>query len=203
MDFHEIANMFPLLDDTELDALAEDIQVNGLQEPIWLYEGKILDGRNRYLACKLAGVEPCYQEYTRDEPVQFVISKNIQRRHMTPWQRAFVALEALPAYQEEAKKRMLAGVRPDPSKNFYQGRATDIVGRMFSTNTMYINAAARLKVSHPEYVEAAQTGEYTYADFIKLKHDERANLQQVRDELAPSEYTTVSEELSNDTHAFC
>ncbi len=105
MDFHEIANMFPLLDDTELDALAEDIQVNGLQEPIWLYEGKILDGRNRYLACELAGVEPCYQDYTGDEPVRFVVSKNIQRRHMTSWQRAFVALEALPAYQEEAKQR--------------------------------------------------------------------------------------------------
>jgi len=74
---------------------------------------------------------------------------------------------------------------------------------MFNTNTMYIHAAARLKVSYPEYMEAAIAGEFTYADFIKLKHDERATMQQVRDELASSEGATVLEELSNDTHAYC
>ncbi|MCD6295935.1 MAG: ParB N-terminal domain-containing protein, partial [Deltaproteobacteria bacterium] len=52
MEFHEIANMFPLMEGTEFDALVTDIKENGLLEPIWLYENKILDGRNRYRACQ-------------------------------------------------------------------------------------------------------------------------------------------------------
>ena len=47
---HPIANIFPRMSDTEFDELVEDIKKNGLQEHIWLYEGKILDGRNRYEA---------------------------------------------------------------------------------------------------------------------------------------------------------
>src|SRR2546430_11330971 len=130
MKFHPIADLFPLLDDDALQSLAADIQEHGLIEPVWTYEGQILDGRNRYRACKLAGVKPRYQEYEGDTPLQFVISKNIQRRDMTSWQRAFVALEALPVYQEEAKKRMLAGVKADPNQKFDEGMATDIVARI-------------------------------------------------------------------------
>lgn len=51
MDFHPIANLFPLMTGDEYLALVEDIRANGLLEPVVLYEGKILDGRNRYNAC--------------------------------------------------------------------------------------------------------------------------------------------------------
>ncbi|WP_410960069.1 ParB N-terminal domain-containing protein, partial [Salmonella sp. SAL4434] len=54
--FHEYANLFPLLADTELDTLVADIQRNGLREPIIRYQAKILDGRNRYRACERARV---------------------------------------------------------------------------------------------------------------------------------------------------
>ena len=56
-EFHPLADIFPMLDDNELKALAEDIKTKGLTEPITLYEGKVLDGRNRYRACDLAKVE--------------------------------------------------------------------------------------------------------------------------------------------------
>ena len=51
LEYHELANIFPLIQGVEFDELVKDIQWNGLQEPIILYEGKILDGRNRYNAC--------------------------------------------------------------------------------------------------------------------------------------------------------
>ena len=58
MDIHEFANIFPMLGDEELKELCADIEKNGLAEPITVYEGKILDGRNRWTACTRLGIEP-------------------------------------------------------------------------------------------------------------------------------------------------
>jgi len=45
VQFHELADVFPLLSEAELDSLTEDIRQHGLREPIVLYQGKVLDGR--------------------------------------------------------------------------------------------------------------------------------------------------------------
>lgn len=93
MEFHEAANIFPLLTGQEYTALRDDIQAtNGPIEPIILCDGKILDGRNRYTACLDLGIEPVYQEYKGTQsPLAFVISKNLHRRHLNETQRAVVA----------------------------------------------------------------------------------------------------------------
>jgi|688.fasta_scaffold03631_8 hypothetical protein len=90
LEFHEIANIFPMMDHDRLMELVEDIRQNGLLDPIELYDGKILDGRNRYKACLLAGVEPIGNEYTGEDPLKHVLSKNLHRRHMDESQRAMV-----------------------------------------------------------------------------------------------------------------
>ena len=87
-EFHDVANLFPMLDVDELKALATDIFENGQREPITLFEGKILDGRNRYVACLDAGVEPLLTEYNGRHPVDYVISLNLKRRHLDESQRA-------------------------------------------------------------------------------------------------------------------
>ena len=90
-DSHPIADIFPLLSETELKVLADDIKENGLQVPITLFDGHILDGRNRYQACLMANVKPTFVEYTGDNPVQYVVSTNLHRRHLNESQRAMVA----------------------------------------------------------------------------------------------------------------
>ncbi|MCW7076400.1 MAG: MT-A70 family methyltransferase [Candidatus Syntrophoarchaeum sp.] len=105
MEFHEIANMFPLMEGAEFDALVADIKKNGLLEPIWLYEDKILDGRNRYRACQLAGVEPQFVKYTKGDPLAFVISANLHRRHLNAYQRSKIVLKLKPLLKEKAKER--------------------------------------------------------------------------------------------------
>ena len=89
---HPAALIFPPLDDERLKALADDIAANGQRETIKIYEDKILDGRNRYAACVEAGVDPIIEHLTGDiDPIAYVVSLNLHRRHLNESQRAMVA----------------------------------------------------------------------------------------------------------------
>lgn len=93
--FHAIADIFPLMDGQPMADLITDIQQHGLREPIWLYEGQILDGRNRYRACLAAGVEPVFVDFNGDydQAYRFSISLNLHRRHLTDDQRKTFAAD--------------------------------------------------------------------------------------------------------------
>jgi ParB-like chromosome segregation protein Spo0J len=91
--FHPAANIFPLMDRRDYELLKADIVTNGLREEIVIYQGCILDGRNRYRACSEAGIEPTFQEYEGDDPGAFVLSMNLHRRHLSPSQRAMIAAD--------------------------------------------------------------------------------------------------------------
>jgi N6-adenosine-specific RNA methylase IME4 len=94
--FHAYADLFPLIEGAAFDALVGDVRAKGLVEKITLWrdtDGKtwLLDGRNRWRACRAAGVEPVCGFYRGDDPLGFVISKNLPRRHLSESQRAMVA----------------------------------------------------------------------------------------------------------------
>jgi 16S rRNA G966 N2-methylase RsmD len=106
-NWHHYASLFPAMDSDELDSLAENIKENGLQEPIKLFEGKVLDGRNRALACAKAGEEPTFVQWHRNgvSPLAFVIAENLERRHLSTSQRAGIAAMLLPELRKEARAR--------------------------------------------------------------------------------------------------
>ena len=92
---HELAKLFPPMESEQLRELAEDIKKNGLLELIILLDGKVLDGVHRQKACTMAGVEPRYVPWeelndsaTASGPLNFVMSRNLKRRHLTASQRA-------------------------------------------------------------------------------------------------------------------
>jgi len=92
-EFHDVANIFPMMQGEEFDALKADIAAHGLREAIWLHpDGRIIDGRNRYLACCELGMEPeCRTWDGAGSLVAFVVSLNLHRRHLTESQRAMIA----------------------------------------------------------------------------------------------------------------
>ncbi len=68
MEFHDVCSVFPMMSDEEYQSLLDDIRANGLREPIWTYQGKIIDGRNRYRACMELGIDPQYREVKKQPP---------------------------------------------------------------------------------------------------------------------------------------
>ena len=88
------ADIFPMIPADELAELAEDIQENGLNEPVIVAkvadEWMLIDGRNRREACRLAGITPTYRilEADAEKLKSLVWSWNGPRRHLTSSQKA-------------------------------------------------------------------------------------------------------------------
>lgn len=111
--FHPLANIFPLMEGDDLQKLADDISKHGLKEPIQIYDGKVIDGRNRYRACLLAGKElATFEEIDFEEiedAISHVVSLNLKRRHLDESQRGLAAAKARGLYEEAAKQRHAEG----------------------------------------------------------------------------------------------
>lgn len=111
---HPAALLFPLIGNGEYAALRDDIAENGLRDPVVLYEGDVLDGRNRLRACEDAKVEPRFTTYEGDDPFAYVISCNIHRRNLTQSQLTGIAVEAREPLMKEARERQGGGGRYEP-----------------------------------------------------------------------------------------
>jgi len=113
LPIHPYAELFPPLSSPEFDRLCGDIAVHGLQEDIVVHEGKILDGRHRYLACLARQVPPRFRDYAGEcgAPLSFVVTRNCCRRHLTDSQRALLAAKLKPLFEAEARQRQVAGLR--------------------------------------------------------------------------------------------
>lgn len=183
IEFHPIAEIFPFIEGEELFALVEDIKVHGVREAIWLYEGKVLDGRNRYIAAQKAGVtfETRTFEGTPLEAIAHVWSLNRTRRHMTPSQAAIAdakrnkMTDAYAPVREAAKARQ-AEAGGDRRSEKYQKplveqipqaipraepKTRDIRAKSAGTNAKYIDFADKLINERPELVADIESGKKT------------------------------------------
>lgn len=212
LEFHSIAGIFPVLGGDELEVLAADIHDHGLLEPLWLFEGKILDGRNRARACEIAGVNPVYREFhgTNLEALAFVWSMNRARRHLSSSQAAIAEVKRAQmeeAYvaeverlREEARGRQVEAGKsfgrgmpgkvsqsidePIPDKE--SGRIDATRAKAAGTNRQYLHEAERIFNEHPEHVEAIEKGEKT--------------ISQVTREIKKAEVTQRLASLPSDTY---
>jgi len=83
-EYHEICLWSPFIEDT-VNKVANRMKLSGFDrnQSVVLYEGKILDGRHRYLAAVKAGIDPIFSEFqgTREEAIEYVTMKQVERGH--------------------------------------------------------------------------------------------------------------------------
>lgn len=162
LEFHSFANLFPLIEGADFDDLVEDVRVRGVHDPIDLWQGKILDGRNRYRAAQAAGIEigPQNLRHYRPElygdPLDYVISKNLKRRHLDESQRALVAARL--ANMERGRPAENPANLPDletPAATVTQDRAA----QMLNVSPRLLRAAKAVQErAEPELARAVEQG---------------------------------------------
>lgn len=179
LEFHKYSNIFPMIEGEKLEELKRDIKENGLLQPIVLYENKILDGRNRYKACKELGVKPEFESYKGDKPLEFVISLNLKRRHLTADQRAVIAQEVMPMLEEEARKRhATSNANREKIPTSEKGRPSEHAGKMFDVNEKYVRDIKKLKdEGRDKEVEEIKTGKKRLVDIKKSDRREKVAKQ--------------------------
>jgi len=165
--FHDVAHIFPMMAAEEFAELVDDIRDHGLHEPIWLHEDQIIDGRNRYNACMEAGIEPEYRVWNgQGSLIQFVVSLNLKRRHLTSSQRAMIALDILPRLEAEARERQ--GIRTDllnfpeliPESSHTEHRESrEVAAEMTNTNPRYVSDAKRIIQEDTTLADRVRAGE--------------------------------------------
>lgn len=179
LEIHDAANIFPMMTDAELQALADDILAQGQLEPVQLYQGKVIDGRNRLRACELAGVHPRTVDVTKevDSPAAYVLSLNLHRRHLNESQRAMVGARAKHLFAEEARARMAEGGRkgaPGKGSANLRGlsgdhKAAHDAAALVSVGARSVeNAAKVLREAAPEVVRAVERGELAVSAAAKI-----------------------------------
>ena len=175
---HPIADIWPLMATEQIDDLANDIRANGQLVPIYLFEGKILDGRNRYEACCRAQITPTTTEYTGGDAFNFAFALNEKRRHLTSAQKAALGVRIQEYESQEAKKRQreAGGDRkseeaksvpeksPEPKTD--KGDARDKAAEKAGTNGRYVSQAKKVKEEAPEVFEQMERGEITMKDAV-------------------------------------
>jgi len=184
---HPFASIFPMMAPDEYGALREDIRAHGLREPIWLFEGQILDGRNRYRACQDVGVTPRADTYIGDDPIAFVISLNLQRRHLTPGQKADVALRAEDVIAAEARQRQRTGKGADGSggrgkkrnlvekipQGFSAPKTRDLTAKALGVNPHYVQDQKKLRAQAPALAERVAAGSLSVPAAMRQYREEQ------------------------------
>ena len=86
---HPLSAAFPGMTEADHAALTADIEQHGQRDPITLHDGMVLDGWHRHGSCLKLGIEPiCTTLPEGVDPVAFVKSRNLHRRHLTDSQRS-------------------------------------------------------------------------------------------------------------------
>jgi len=154
MEYHEIANIFPMMTNAEYEQLKADIVLNGQLDPVVLYEGKILDGRNRWKVCMDLGLVINYDQYQGDNPLSYVISKNLHRRHLNETQRAVIGARI-------ANMQMGDNQYKTGSANLQTHVSQPEAAKQLNVSPRMIATVKEIERKAPEFISRMERGEIT------------------------------------------
>ncbi|MGW2540713.1 plasmid replication/partition related protein [Kitasatospora sp. NPDC001574] len=160
-----------MLDDDELQALADDIKNLGQLHPIVVDEhNRVLDGRNRLKACEIAGVKPQFAAFQGSDPATYALSVNIRRRSLTKGQAAMVAAKAVSVSEDDPRSKSERSVRS------ISETAGVSIGRVGQANTVLRHA--------PDLVDAVIAGATGLDEAYKVARENKAYADSAEAQLA-------------------
>jgi len=175
---HPYGKLFTLPDEENLLQLSLDIRKNGLNNPIVLLDGKVLDGWCRYLVCDLACIEPEFGEYGGNDPLGYVVSQNLCRRHLDKSQRAAIAAEL---------SNLEKGQRADEMGKSQIGKFTHLkpttqpeAADLLKVSTSLVKHGKQILRDAPEKFEEVKRGDKTVHKALQeIKEDQKKPLSGV------------------------
>lgn len=187
-EIHSFAARFPLIEGDEFDELVANIKEHGLNQPIALTaDGRtIVDGRNRYRACVAVGMEPRFYQLPSDwseiRIIDWIVSQNVHRRHLTTSQRSMLAAHALEYFEKLAKERQrthgnTAPGRKNTSAGFSRSveRPRKSVGKKFKVGADSVQKAKKVIQVDPGLADRVQAGDISVdAAYQQVKDRPRA-----------------------------
>ena len=121
----------------------------------------------------MAGVEPEFKEWVgAGSPVEWVVSVNLIRRHLTSSQRAVIAHDLLPLLNPRRRsgngRRKLAKKLAKQDKPGSNGKASQIAAKITKTNANYVEVVKSIGQKAPELLEHVRSGSITVPDAKRL-----------------------------------
>ena len=216
---HPLACLFPPMTDEEFQVFKNNVHAHPeMNKEVWLYQGKILDGRHAYRARIELGLLIEFRTWNGEcgSPLDFVISRNLHRRHLTSSQRAAIAVSILPRLEEQAKERQTTqgnhgneggrgNGKPFPkdlgeSSSKHDGEAVAQAAKIFGTNREYVNQAKQLQTEYPDLLQEVIQGEKTIPEAInQAKKVRRKKVRDADRRAEREEKRRASEEAKNRT----
>ncbi len=183
-DFHALV---PPLMEEESRQLEENLLRDGCREPlvIWLEEGLLLDGHNRYSLCSKYGID--YEVVPLSLPDReaariWILENQFGRRNLTPFQRAELALKLKPAIANRAKENERA------RKGNQHGTSSQNSVNLSKSIDTHKELASKAGVSHDTI---------SRAEFITVNADEQTKEKLRRgDATINSEYRRLKKEAN-------
>ena len=167
----DLAMIFTQQSPSELRALGDSIRERGLQKPIVLWQGQIIDGRHRYEACMEAGVAPHFMEIPGGlDPLEYVLDENLFRRHMSESQRAISSHRLW----EESSRGWPGLGQQETCANLHRFSQQEAAER-FNVSRRMLDHARRVmgqdSQAVPELRRAAEQGTLAVSDAAKVANE--------------------------------
>lgn len=151
---HPLSAAFPAMSADDFQSLKDSIMNIGVQNPVTVFEGMVIDGWHRYTAARDLGINCPSVELGDVDPRDFVMAQNKARRHTTQAQLA-LATTAVYAWRPMGSNQHQNRVGTEcPPKS--TAELAQVAG--VSEKTIKQAKAVQTKAA-PEVVEAVKAGE--------------------------------------------
>ena len=172
MQQHPLSAAFPAMSADDFQSLKDSIMEIGVQNPITVFEGMVIDGWHRYTAANELGMDCPVVELGDVDPRDFVLAQNKARRHVTQAQLAMATTavyEWRPMGSNQHQARV--GTECPPKSN------AELAGVAGVSEKTIKQAKAVQKQAAPEVIAAVKSGAIGLpkaAAIAKLPKEEQA-----------------------------